>query len=79
MITQVCPYCDSVMKVGYQYNYTNPVQWIPSNERQPWLRGSVARGGVKTGDGNWFAGYTAKAYYCENCRVIITPIITKDK
>lgn len=62
------------MKTGYQYNYTHQVQWIPSDKNSPLIRGGVAKGGVRTGKGNWFGGYNSKSFYCEQCHVIITPV-----
>lgn len=74
MEVKQCPYCNLEMKNGYLYNYTNPNQWIPIDRKPPILRGSVTKGGVRTGNGNWFYGFDAKSFYCEKCKIILTPV-----
>jgi hypothetical protein len=71
---KICPQCGMQMKTGYVQSSDFPVQWIPAGSRVPMIRGKVAKGAVRTGSGGWFFGYRATSYYCENCKLIITPV-----
>jgi len=62
------------MKLGFQYNYAFPVQWIPIDSNPPKIRETIGKNGIKTEKGIWITGYIAKSYYCEDCGLIITPV-----
>ena len=74
-----CPYCQKEMQRGYIPNGSQPVQWIPDNERPSFLSFSVAEQGVPLV--NQFKplkanGYKAEAHYCPDCKVVIAPTKT---
>lgn len=68
-----CPYCQREMKSGFVPNYDIPVQWIPQGRKGPSIRGQVGKDGIRVGDGGYWRGYKAEAYYCGVCRIIIIP------
>ncbi len=74
-----CPYCQKEMQRGYIPNGSQPVQWIPDDERPSFLSFSVAEQGVplvnqyKPLKAN---GYIAEAHYCSACKVVIAPTKT---
>ena len=66
-----CPYCEGEMKLGYLSGGEQPVQWIPQGKKISIWRAGVADDAVVFGDGGFFKGYTADAYYCQGCRLVI--------
>ncbi|MBE6946138.1 MAG: hypothetical protein E7459_08640 [Ruminococcaceae bacterium] len=69
----ICPNCKKTMDEGYFCNPAQPVQWIPKEASPSLFRTGVAKGAVKMGDGGYFRGYRAAAWYCRYCRLVITP------
>ena len=74
-----CPYCQKEMQRGYIPNGSQPVQWIPDDERPSFFSFSVAEQGVPLV--NQFKplkanGYKAEAHYCPDCKVVIAPTKT---
>ena len=62
------------MQEGYIPNGSQPVQWIPKDEKPSHFSFSVAEQGVSLN--NQFHplkanGYQAAAHYCSNCRIVI--------
>ena len=70
----MCPGCKRSMEAGYLQNPDQPVQWIPRSTRPSCFRGGVAEGAVELGDGGFFRGYRAEAWYCRSCGVVIVPV-----
>ena len=70
-----CPYCKKEMKQGFMYNAFQPMQWIPEDGKPSVFRFRGAKGGVNlchlpTGPAI-INGYSAEAYYCADCKVVL--------
>lgn len=70
-----CPYCKKEMSEGYIHNGRQPIHWIPDGAKPAMLAYNIAKGGVSlrhkpTGPAI-INGYSAEAYYCADCRVVI--------
>lgn len=72
-----CPYCNAKMPVGYLYNGSQPLQWIPEDKRPSmWSWTTTPDGRTLKNKFYWFrrgGGYNAKAYCCDRCHVVIAP------
>ena len=67
-----CPYCSQEMAHGFLCNASQPIQWIPDGKRPSmWKFSSVDHGVTLGGEYNFLKGYTAEAYYCGDCRMVI--------
>jgi len=71
-----CPYCQKEMLPGCIPNWSQPVQWLPDDEKPAAFAFSVAEQGVPLN--NQFKplqahGYRAEARYCPDCKVIAAP------
>ena len=62
-----CPYCGKEMSEGYLYNGKQPNQWLP--------RGITDKGITLKNKFSFFreSGYSAEAFYCYQCRIVIAP------
>ena len=70
-----CPYCKKEMKPGYFHNGRQPLHWVPEDRKPSVLAFSIADGGVSLRhkpSNVFFHGYQAEAYYCAECRVVIS-------
>ena len=70
------PYCQKEMQLGYIPNGSQPMQWIPDDERPSIFSFSIAEQGVPLV--NQFQpikmnGYKAEAHDCPDCKVIVAP------
>lgn len=69
-----CPYCEREMRKGYFIDREAPVQWIPEGVNPPLFKGTLADGAVPVGSGSYWKNYTADAFYCRSCGMILLPI-----
>jgi hypothetical protein len=69
-----CPYCSKEMQLGYLYNGSQPLQWIPKDKRPSVFSYSVANYAVELNN-NFkpfkVGGYSAETFYCEECHIVI--------
>ena len=69
-----CPYCSKEMQLGYLYNGSQPLQWIPKGKRPSVFSYSVANYAVELNN-NFkpfkVGGYSAETFYCEECHIVI--------
>ena len=71
-----CPYCEREMQMGYIYNGSQPVQWIPEGKRPSMWNFSTTEEGICLNSKFIFtkgSGYKAEAYYCGRCKIVIAP------
>ena len=76
-----CPYCTKEMKSGFIPNGQQPVQWIPDGGKPSFFSFATSEKGVvlKSKFSILKAnGYMAKAYYCEDCDMVVAFAETKD-
>lgn len=69
-----CPHCGAEMKKGYLYNASQPVQWIPEGKKRPFWTHQLAADAIELGEGDWWDGYQADAYFCFPCKMVIIPM-----
>ena len=50
-----------------------PVQWIPEDGKGPFWKGTLGKGAVQLGGGGVWKGYSAAAWRCPVCKVVIIP------
>ena len=68
-----CPYCENGMLNGYIHNPSQPIQWIPKEEKPSMWRGGVAKRAVRLGEWGLLRESKVTAFYCPNCEVVIIP------
>ena len=68
-----CPYCGSEMLPGTIRDGACPVQWIPEDGKGPFWKGTLGKGAVQLGGGGVWKGYSAAAWRCPVCKVVIIP------
>ncbi|MBE6995908.1 MAG: MarR family transcriptional regulator [Ruminococcaceae bacterium] len=69
-----CPYCSRDLALGYLYNGTQPVQWLPDGKKPSYLNFSVSENAVELQNSFSFfkvGGYAAEAYYCDTCHIVL--------
>lgn len=69
-----CPYCEKEMACGYLYDDNQPLQWIPKGKHPPRLSYSTAEDAIKLNNTFSFfktGGYSAEAFFCDACRVVL--------
>lgn len=61
------------MSCGYIYNGRNPIQWIPDGIPPKNFAFKKARKGITLyhKQASILNGYSAEAFYCDACRVVI--------
>lgn len=63
------------MKAGYIPGTDQPVQWIPDGKKKSVFKFSVAYDGIALSDkGIHITGYTADAFFCQKCGIVIVPV-----
>lgn len=67
-----CPYCKKVMVNGYFHNGSTQIQWIPKGNKPSIFRFGVAENVVLLKNTFLFSGYKSEAYYCSNCKIILS-------
>lgn len=68
-----CPYCGKEMLPGTIHDGTSPVQWIPEGGKGPFWKGTLGKGAVPLGGGDFWTGYSAAAWRCPDCSVVVIP------
>lgn len=67
-----CPICSKEMLHGYFNDDQSPIQWIPNGKKPPFFNYTTAKDGVRLYNKfSMLKGYTAEAYYCDNCHIVI--------
>lgn len=69
-----CPYCGKEMQDGIIPNGGQPVQWIPEGSKPSYFNFTKAENGILLmNDFSLFRrnAYSAKAAYCEDCKIVI--------
>ena len=69
-----CPYCGKEMACGYLHDHNQPVQWIPQGKRPSAIAYTTAENAVKLDNTFSFfkiGGYSAEAFFCDTCRIVI--------
>ncbi|MBQ2776600.1 MAG: MarR family transcriptional regulator [Peptococcaceae bacterium] len=68
-----CPYCSKEMMYGSIYNGRNPIHWIPNDSKPSVLAFKTAKNSVilRHQTASVLNGYSAEAYYCADCRIVI--------
>lgn len=69
-----CPYCEREIKKGYFINGSQPIQWIPEGNKPSVWKTGIAKDAVQLGSGSYWKSYKAEAYYCQSCKIVITPV-----
>ena len=70
-----CPYCSKEMAEGCLHNGKQPVQWMPQGKKPSMFAFSSADSGIELNNKFSMSGYSAEAYYCDSCHIVIA----KDK
>ncbi len=65
-----CPYCNQDMQAGSFRSPEMPVRWFPDGGKHSLL----IKHAIPLGIGSFWKGYRAKAYYCPDCQIILTPV-----
>ena len=71
-----CPHCGKEMSEGYIFNGLQPVQWLPKGAMPARFVFSKRNVGVDLKNKFSFfkeGGYSAEAFHCDVCRVVIAP------
>jgi hypothetical protein len=71
-----CPYCGKEMPEGYIYNGQQPIQWLPKGIMPARIKFTKRDEGVDLKNKFSFfkeSGYSAEAFYCYACNIIIAP------
>jgi len=69
-----CPYCKKEMKEGFIPAIKMALQWLPKGGKLPLTIFQVAKGGVKLSKMPGWTYEKAESFYCEDCRIVITPV-----
>lgn len=69
-----CPYCEREMRKGYFHDGDQPIQWIPEGQKPSIWKTGVAEGAVSLGQGSYWRTWSATAFYCRSCKIIIAPV-----
>lgn len=71
-----CPYCGKEMIIGYIYNGSQPLQWLPNGVMPSRINWTTSKNGINLKNKFKFfkeSGYKAEAFYCSECHIIIAP------
>ena len=66
-----CPYCKKEMQKGNIMSGTQ-IRWYPENVETAIL--AEREDTVRLHTGGWVDSAKAEAYYCSDCRIVITPV-----
>ncbi len=69
-----CPYCKKELSEGYMPAIRTALMWIPDDKKIPLTIFSKTKTGVNLTKVPFWHIQKAKSYYCNNCKIIITPV-----
>lgn len=73
-----CPYCNKEMSDGYIPASKMALMWIPESEKAPPTIYNKTHVGVNLTKVPFWKMQKAKSYYCNNCKIVITPIVEEN-
>jgi len=70
----LCPYCNKELLEGYIPAGKMALMWIPKGEKMPATIFSKTKNGVNLTDVPLWRAEVASSFYCDHCKVVITPV-----
>lgn len=72
-----CPYCGNEMSEGYIPVSDIILQWLPAESKPPFVLTMIGKNGIALSGLPFISYIKVPSYYCENCKIVITPVTDK--